>query len=162
MDFKISLSDMSIQHVIHGQLRHNVNIMVMIRAQNNMQSAWLGGYWKMIDNILQTLTFVYKDIAYISQGTNQTRWTVKDKENPAPISKTNDVQIFHCLVKVYKENKVPAAQNFNWSQHPQRREHPGVRIPRRENFRVTRKFFLMKIQKQGFQTWKNSKKPHKY
>ena len=49
------------------------------------------------------------------------------------VSETNDVQIFHCLVKVYKENKVPAAQNFNWSQHPQRREHPGVRIPRRGN-----------------------------
>ena len=106
----------------------------MIRAHNNiMQSAWLGGYWKMIDNILQGLTFVYKVISYLSQGTNQTRQTVKDKENPAPISKTNYVQIFHCLVKVYKENKVPAAQNFNWSQHPQRREHPGVRTPRREN-----------------------------
>ena len=30
------------------------------------------------------------------------------------------------------------------------------------NIRVTRKFWLMKIQKQGFQTWKNSKKPQKY
>ena len=46
---------------------------------------------------------------------------------------TNDVQSFHCLVKVNKENKVPAAQNFNWLQQPQRREHPGVRIPRRGN-----------------------------
>ena len=30
------------------------------------------------------------------------------------------------------------------------------------DIRVTRKFVLMKIQKQGFQTWKNSIKPHKY
>ena len=66
----------------------------MIRAQNNiMHSAWLGGYWKIINNILQILTLVYKVISYLSQGTNQTRQTVKDKENPASISKTNAVKM---------------------------------------------------------------------
>ena len=58
--------------------------MVMSKGHNNRPPAWLGGYWNMKDNTLQSLTFVYKVIAYISQRTSQTRLTVKDNENPVP------------------------------------------------------------------------------